>query len=85
MAIDTALKRGSAVHVMMPWRSMLPVPDSTIDQADRQVVPFMYSGILAGVIVPATGLVYEADLDVMTRFSGDLDTMIIASFDLSST
>lgn len=48
MAIDTRAKRGSAICVSMPWRPFLPLPDGVIDQGDRQAVPFMYSGILAG-------------------------------------
>lgn len=47
MAIDTALKRGSALNVSSPWRSILPLPDGAVTQPDRQVVPFMYSGIAA--------------------------------------
>jgi hypothetical protein len=47
MAVDSAQKRASALNIMCPWRSILPLPD-TIDQADRQQVTFMYSGILAG-------------------------------------
>lgn len=48
MPIDTAVKRGSAIDVSMPWRPFLPLPDGAINQGDRQAVPFMYSGILAG-------------------------------------
>lgn len=51
MAIDTALKRLSAINVGSPWRSLLPLPDGTVGQPDRQVVPFMYSGIAAGAAV----------------------------------
>lgn len=39
MAIDTENKRRSVAHI-------LPVPDSDIDQADRQQVAWIYSGIL---------------------------------------
>lgn len=52
MAVDTAQKRCSAMHLASPWRSLLPFPN-TITQPDRQQVPFMYSGILAGApIIP---------------------------------
>jgi hypothetical protein len=52
MAIDTALKRFSAMNISNPWRSVLPLPDGTIDADDRQVVSLLYSGVLAGVGVP---------------------------------
>lgn len=45
--LDTALKRLSGINVSSPWRGMLPLPDASVDQPDRQVVPFMYSGIQA--------------------------------------
>lgn len=45
MAIDTADKRNSAIHVLSPWRGMLPLPDGTIGDADRQHVALLYSGI----------------------------------------
>lgn len=47
MAVDTALKRLSAVHVSMPWRTALPLPSGTVDQAERQTAGLHYSGILA--------------------------------------
>jgi hypothetical protein len=40
MAIDTENKRRSVAHI-------LPIPDADIDQADRQQVAWIYSGILA--------------------------------------
>jgi hypothetical protein len=48
MALDTVLKRASAVHIACPWRGLLPLPDGSVDQPDLQAVPFMYSGITAG-------------------------------------
>lgn len=47
MAVDTALKRFSAIHVGQPWRGVAQVPDGTIGQRDRQAAVFLYSGILA--------------------------------------
>jgi hypothetical protein len=47
MAIDTRDKRSSAIDVSLPWRNKLPLPDSTVDQSDRQHAMFYYSGILA--------------------------------------
>ena len=52
MALDTRDKRASAIHVGMPWRGLLPLPDgAALDQGDRQQVAFMYRGILAGAPV----------------------------------
>lgn len=44
MALDTALKRASALHGALPWRSILPIPDGTVHQADRATVGLHYSG-----------------------------------------
>lgn len=48
MALDTALKRASAINGSSPWRSILPFPDAAIGQGDRQTVGLHYSGVLAG-------------------------------------
>lgn len=63
MALDTALKRLSAVCVGSPWRGVLPYPDGTLAQGDRQTVAYLYSGILAQAPVavsetPASRTVY---------------------------
>lgn len=49
MAVDTAAKRRSAIATRrLPWfRRFQPAPDSSMDQADRQQLAFVYSGILA--------------------------------------
>lgn len=47
MALDTALKRGSAIFPAMPWRPFVSIPGASIDQADRQTLAHYYSGILA--------------------------------------
>jgi hypothetical protein len=47
MALDTAAKRLSVIHLGSPWRGIIPVPDSTIGQADRQTVFFLCGAILA--------------------------------------
>lgn len=57
MSIDTRNKRASACFPLMPWRTSLPSPDGTVDQGDKQQVVFLYSGILAGALVVACGLV----------------------------
>jgi hypothetical protein len=47
MALDTRNKRSSAINVSSPWRGMLPVPDGSLDQGDRQQVGLHYRGILS--------------------------------------
>lgn len=47
MSLDTAQKRASAIGEFS-FCEVLPIPDSTIDQADRQTVAWVYGGILAG-------------------------------------
>jgi len=45
MAIDTVAKRASALSFMVGV--LLPVPDGTVAQADRQTLRLLYGGILA--------------------------------------
>ena len=47
MPVDTRDKRNSAIYLTQPWRSMIPNPDATVSQPDRQHVPWLYSGITA--------------------------------------
>lgn len=55
MAVDTRDKRSSAINVGSPWRGLLPAPDAAPEtQADRQHAALMYSGILAGGVIPPT-------------------------------
>lgn len=56
MAVDTAAKRCSAIHVTAPWRMLIVPPDGTVDVGARQAVAFLYSGIAASeaVVVPET-------------------------------
>lgn len=51
MAVDTRNKRDSVIAIGLPWRMRLPAPDGTLDQADRQHICLLYSGILAGAPV----------------------------------
>lgn len=51
MAIDTRSKRASAVQVIAPWQLAPVLPDGTIGQLDRQHCVWVYSGILATVVV----------------------------------
>lgn len=53
MAIDTALKRASAINIGCPWRGILPLPDGAVDEEDRPLTVFLYAqGADAPVIVP---------------------------------
>jgi len=44
MAIDSELKRGSAVGVSLPWRTILPVAHGSVSAADRATAGLHYSG-----------------------------------------
>jgi hypothetical protein len=48
MALDTVGKRFSALNSMCPWRGILPIPDGTIEQGDRQTFALLCSSVLAG-------------------------------------
>lgn len=64
--LDTPLKRLSGIHPSLPWRGLYPLPDGTIEQADRQVIAWLYSGISAGAApatVAVTGTVTSATED----------------------
>lgn len=54
LAIDTKAKRLSAMNIMCPWRGISAWGDGSIDQADRQAVAFLYSGILVADNGPPT-------------------------------
>jgi len=54
MAIDTAAKRASALSFFQ-LGCLLPIPDGTIGQGDRQHLAGFYSGILAGIAPAAVG------------------------------
>lgn len=51
MAIDTRAKRASVMGMGSPIPVMLPFPDGTIDQGDRQHFLELYSGILVAALV----------------------------------
>ena len=78
MAIDTALKRRSIVHLGMPWRGVLPSPDGTLTASDRYVLSGLYSGLVAAaptLLIPIGNIsapfdtgTYEFDLS--DNFSG---------------
>ena len=45
MAIDTAIKRSSALRLLRPWAPIGFFPDGTIDAGDRAATVHGYSGI----------------------------------------
>jgi hypothetical protein len=51
MAIDTALKRFSIVHLGSPWRGVVGIADSNVTPADRYVLVGLYSGLVAAAPV----------------------------------
>jgi len=55
MAIDSEAKRASALSASTP--DLLPIPDGTVDQGDRQTTIGMYRGILAGVAIAVKNVV----------------------------
>jgi hypothetical protein len=50
MAIDTRDKRGSVINFDASARNVLPNPNGTIDQGDRQQLARKYRGISALVV-----------------------------------
>ena len=62
MALDTRNKRASAVGLALAWRLVLPNPDGSLIQADRQQAALCYAGIDAdeAIIVEARRLTTTA-------------------------
>ena len=54
MAMDTQLKRMSAMNLSQPWRGPSVHPADAGAQAKRQAADLMYSGILAASLTPST-------------------------------
>lgn len=61
MAIDTAVKRQSMVSMVAV---LIPLPDSTIDQGDRQTFLRLYSGILSGVVEEVIKKAQKISIDI---------------------
>jgi hypothetical protein len=55
MALNTEQKRASALSALRPYVCLLPPLDLSIDQADRQQLAFLYSGILSTAPVITIG------------------------------
>ena len=78
MAVDTALKRRSIVHLHAPWRGVLPRPDGAYTARDRYTLAGLYSGLVAAapVQVEAIGNLSAGfdtgthDFDLSGYFSG---------------
>ncbi len=78
MAIDTEDKRRSA------GMQVLPVPDATIDQGDRQHVSRIYRGILAGVLVLFDVDTFEfiSNIDQRLDIVGSIDQIVESNSEL---
>jgi len=55
LAVDTRDKRASAIHIGLPWRGLLPLPDGTVDQGDRVQAGLFYRALIAEPAAPITG------------------------------
>lgn len=54
MAIDSAVKRSSAINPRSPWRGILPIPDGTTTPAERATVVYLYGGLAAAAASDTT-------------------------------
>jgi hypothetical protein len=54
MALDTRLKRSSAIGSGLSFLRVLPPPDSTISAADRRDLAYCYAGLAPAP--PSTGV-----------------------------
>jgi hypothetical protein len=61
MAIDTAVKRNSVLAIAT---NLLPLPDNTIDQGDRQTLLRHYAGILAGAAEEILNKLQKMSIDI---------------------
>lgn len=50
--MDTRNKRASALGVGLAFALVLPAPDGTVEQADRQQTAYSYAGISADSPIP---------------------------------
>lgn len=59
--MNTPNKRASAIGIGLAIRLILPIPDASVDQPDRQQVAYSYAGIQAASPIPipkTTGVVH---------------------------
>jgi len=54
VALDTASERRAIIFPSSPWRSAMPVPDSSISVADRIQLAYYYGGVVS---LPVAGWV----------------------------
>ena len=75
--IDTQAKRMSVIGLNMPVPSLLPEPDGTISDADRQHLLWLYSGIAIAEIVRKVieFVVYLFDRTVATQLYARIVTV----------
>ena len=73
MAVDTRNKRASILGIGLAAALVLPAPDATVAQSDRQQTAFAYAGISAESPTEADPLVITvpAEDHVITVPSGD--------------
>lgn len=57
MAIDSALKRRSIAAIDLQSIGPTVTPSGSFDAADRQVIGYSYSGILAASTAPPAGFI----------------------------
>ena len=64
MAVDTREKRASMVSWARPWTPQLPLPDTDINQGDRQHIAWVYRSVLDApvVIVKCPPILKAADI-----------------------
>ena len=65
--LDNASKRRSHVQMLKPYAAELPWPTGDIDQADRQHLVWLYSGILAEIIAGQPFLLRLFGVPTMAR------------------
>lgn len=61
MAIDTLAKRNSVISINS---IILPIPDGTVGQDDRQTLLRVYGGILAEAIVAGVALISRISIRI---------------------
>lgn len=90
MAVDTERKRASALRFGQVWAGVLPVPNGSFDQEQRQAALWMYLGILVGAFVPPVneyppgGNIEVNDLDRRRRLEDDELIAVITAFLIAS-
>ena len=73
MAINTARKRASAVNLSLPFGRLLPIPDGSFDEADRETLAELF-GELAGEELLETRTQRHSMINVALPFGRILPT-----------